>query len=91
LCPPKPHSLATKVLKQLIYNYATFIPWKCEEFILKVEINNNNDNNNNNDIIIIIVANKKIMELYCSCILIPQWNLIQMNGHIVYTILVNHV
>jgi len=86
LCPPKPHSLATKVLKQLIYNYATFIPWKCEEFILKVEINNNII-----IIITIIVANKKIMELYCSCILIPQWNLIHMNGHIVYTILVNHV
>jgi hypothetical protein len=50
LCPPKPHSLATRALKQPIYNYATFIPWKCEVFILKVGINNNNN-------IIIIVAN----------------------------------
>jgi hypothetical protein len=52
LCPPKPHSLATKALKQLIYNYATFIAWKCEEFILKVGNNNNNNNNSWNCIVV---------------------------------------
>jgi hypothetical protein len=34
-------------------------------------------------IIIIILVNKKIMESYCNCILVPKWILIHMNGHIV--------
>ncbi len=84
MCPLKLHSLAIKSLKQLIYNYATLIPWKYEEFVLKVGINININN-------ITIANNKKIMDLYWSCILVLKWILIQMNGHIVYIVLVNHV
>ncbi len=31
LCPQKPHYPTTKDFKQLIYNYATTIPWKYKE------------------------------------------------------------